>query len=397
VVDIFVGHPLEQQASILVSPNRSVRRNIVGINKGPLKMVNTGSSSFVATERLLYKINGAGTSFSELMALPANQVDTTYWLPWYDNKNLNTELRIANVSGAPASVRVAIGGRAVAGSPFSITPRTTIRRSFAGINKGPVRILSNVPIVVTERVVYRVNGVGTSFSELLALPAKQLDTIYWLPWYNNKTLDTQLRIANISGTPARVSVSIGGTPVAGSPFSVPVGTTIRRVFAGIDRGPVKIVSNVRIVASQSVIYRVNNVPVSFSEMLAMPNGQLDTVYWLPWYNSVDVDTQLRIVNTGGAPATVQVYIAGQQPLGSPFTVPVNGSVRKSFSRVNRGPVRIVSTENIVASERVVFKVNNVPASFSEMMALPESHMGRVFWLPWYDNVNLDTQLRIGIP
>jgi len=47
------------------------------------------------------------------------------------------------------------------------------------------------------------------------------------------------------------------------------------------------------VAAERLIYRVNNIATSFSEMLALPNGQLDTTYWLPWYNNVDLDTQLR--------------------------------------------------------------------------------------------------------
>jgi hypothetical protein len=38
---------------------------------------------------------------------------------------------------------------------------------------------------------------------------------------------------------------------------------------------------------------VNNLNTSFSEMMALPNSQLDTTYWLPWYNNVDLDTQLR--------------------------------------------------------------------------------------------------------
>jgi hypothetical protein len=38
---------------------------------------------------------------------------------------------------------------------------------------------------------------------------------------------------------------------------------------------------------------VNGVNTSFSEMMALPNTQLDTTYWLPWYNNVDLDTQLR--------------------------------------------------------------------------------------------------------
>jgi len=25
----------------------------------------------------------------------------------------------------------------------------------------------------------------------------------------------------------------------------------------------------------------------------LPNSQLDSTYWLPWYNNIDLDTQLR--------------------------------------------------------------------------------------------------------
>jgi hypothetical protein len=50
-------------------------------------------------------------------------------------------------------------------------------------------------MVSAERVIYKVNNVDTSFSEMMALAASQLDTLYWLPWYNNVDLDTQLRFA----------------------------------------------------------------------------------------------------------------------------------------------------------------------------------------------------------
>jgi hypothetical protein len=56
-----------------------------------------------------------------------------------------------------------------------------------------VQIVSNIPIVAAERVIYKVNAVNTSFSEMMALPDNSLDTLYWLPWYNNVDLDTQLR------------------------------------------------------------------------------------------------------------------------------------------------------------------------------------------------------------
>ena len=79
------------------------------------------------------------------------------------------------------------------GSPFTLAPGESIRQSFAGIDDGPVQVVSNVPIVAAERVIYRVNGMNTSFSEIMGLPDSQLDTTYRLPWYNNIGLDSQLR------------------------------------------------------------------------------------------------------------------------------------------------------------------------------------------------------------
>jgi hypothetical protein len=181
------------------------------------------------------------------------------------------------------------------GSPFTLLAGESTRKSFPGVNNGPVKIVSNhdVPIVAAERVIYKVNGINTSFSEMMALPNKQLDTTYWLPWYNNKDLDTQLRFANVSSSPASVQVFIGGVEMQGSPFTLLPGESTRKSFPHINSGPVQIVSNVPIVAAERVIYRVNGVNTSFSEMLALPASQLDSTYWLPWYDNVDLDTQLR--------------------------------------------------------------------------------------------------------
>ena len=83
--------------------------------------------------------------------------------------------------------------------------------------------------------------------------------------------------------------------------------------------------------------------------------------------------------------------------GSPFTLLTGESARQSFAEVNNGPVQIVSNVPIVAAQRVIYKVNNIVASFSEMMGLPDSQLDTVFWLPWYNNKDMDTQLRFGIP
>jgi hypothetical protein len=247
-------------------------------------------------------------------------------------------------------------------------------------------------------VIYSVNGVPTSFSETMALPNSQLDNVYWLPWYNNKDLNTQLRFANVSASTASVRVYIGGQEMAGSPFTLAAGASTRKSFPGIDRGPVKIVSNQNIVAAERVMYQVNGKFTSFSEMMGLPAIQLDNVYWLPWHNNVGMDTQLRIANVSTSTATVRVFIGGQEMAGSPFTLAAGASTRKSFPGINAGPVRIAGSENIVAAQRVIYKTaGGTPTSFSETMGLPASQLDTTYWLPWYNNVELNSELRFAVP
>jgi hypothetical protein len=60
-------------------------------------------------------------------------------------------------------------------------------------------------------------------------------------------------------------------------------------------------------------------------------------------------------------------------------------------------VKIESDVDIVAAERVIYKVNGINTSFSEMMGLPDNLLNAIYWLPWYNNVDLNTQLRFGLP
>jgi hypothetical protein len=317
---------------------------------------------------------------------------------------MNTQLRIVNVSNSEARLNIWIGGKKVTGSPLTIPVGGSVRKTFAGIDKGPVKIVSNQNIVAAAQVISKsAGGVPLSYSEMMALPNKHLDTTYWLPWYDSKTQDTRLLIANASSSrAARVRVWISGTEVTGSPFSVRVGASLSKTFPGINKGPVRIKSNVPIVVSERVIFEsASGLPVSFSEMLALPNKLLDSTYWLPWYTSKNnVDTQLRIANVGPSAATVHVRIGGVEVMGSPYIIPVKGGLRKTFAGIDQGPLQIESDADdarIVASARVIYRVNGVATSSSEMMALPDGLLDSAYWFPWYNNKTLDTQLRFGVP
>ncbi len=178
---------------------------------------------------------------------------------------------------------------------------------------------------------------------------------------------------------ANVDVSIGGA-VQGK-FGIPAHGSTRASFGGVNNGPVKVISSnaINLIGAERVIYNVNGVNTSFSEMMALPNSQLNTTYWLPWYNNIDLDTQLRFGNVSSSTATVHVFIGGIPE--SDITLLAGASTRVSYASVNSGPVQIVSDQNIVAAERVIYKVNGVNTSFSEMMALPNSQLSNTYWLP----------------
>ena len=190
-LDVSIGGALEAQ--FFVAPNESTRRSLAGINNGPVNITNTALNPMIAAERVIYRVNGINTSFTEMMGLPHSQVDNTYWLPWYNNVDLDTQLRFANTNTPLATVHVYIGGQEMQGSPFTLAAGESTRRSFVGVNNGPVKIESTQNIVTAERVIYKVNGVNTSFSEMMGLSNSVLNARYWLPWYNNVDLDTQLR------------------------------------------------------------------------------------------------------------------------------------------------------------------------------------------------------------
>ncbi len=194
----------------------------------------------------------------------------------------------------------------MAGSPFTLAAGASVRKSFAGINGGPAKIVSDVPIVAAERVVYYVDNVQTSYAEMMGLPDSQLNTIYWFPSYNNVDLDSQLRIGNVSSSTTTVRLYVAGVELTSgctpynSPIPLAAGASVRVSCSGVNNGPVKVVSDVPIVAAERIIYKVNNVFTSYVEMMGFPDSELDTIYWMPRYNNVDpLNTEL-ILAVGGS-------------------------------------------------------------------------------------------------
>jgi M6 family metalloprotease-like protein len=380
--------------AVNIAKDTTYRTNFASQNIGPMKVEVTNNRPVLTSQRAIYRLSGVVTSFNEMMGLPGDQLDTTYWLPWYNSRTMDSQIRIANLSTSLATIHVYVAGAEVAGSPFTLAAGASVRKTFANIDAGPLKIVSNVNIVASERIIHKHNSVATSLSETMAFPNRNANIRFWVPFYNNKDLDTQLHFINVSSQTATINVAVGGVAVAGSPFTLAAGAAVRKSFAGISGGPVKIDSNTLIAVSERVIYNVNGVPTSYSEVMATSRSGPN--YYLPWYeNTAAIDTQIRIGNTSTSNASVRIFIGGREMVGSPFTVPANGNLRKNFTDGSTGPVKIESNWPIVAGLRTIYKVGGVATSYTEIMGA--TTLSNIHWFPWYNHVDIDSQLRVGYP
>jgi len=246
----------------------------------------------IASMRIAYFDGSAWTSYSEMMGLPSNKLTNSYTFPWYNNNDLNSQLRFGNVGTVKTYVKVFIGGELQ--GTYPVLPNQSKRISYPGLDKGPVKITSsgNVPIIASMRVAYFDGSAWTDFSEMMGLPTSSLSSQYSFPVYDNVQHNSQLRFGNVGTVNTNVKVYING--VLQGTYTLIPNASKRISYAGLDSGPVVIQSsgNVPIIASKRVAYFNGTAWTSFSEMMGLPQSQLTTIYLFPWYNNLDLDTLL---------------------------------------------------------------------------------------------------------
>src|SRR5688572_16972514 len=161
-----------------------------------------------------------------MMGLPTGQLTDTYWFPWYNNVDLDTQLRFGNVGSASTDVTITVGSTDYGPYTLAAGASTRIRIGRASGSEVTVHSTDGVPIIAAERVIYKVNGTSTSFSEMMGLPDGQLTDTYYFPWYNNVDLDTQLRFANVGSSSTNVTVTVGSTDYGPYPLAAGASTRI---------------------------------------------------------------------------------------------------------------------------------------------------------------------------
>jgi hypothetical protein len=195
-VDIFIGGT-KRGATLSIPANTTQLVSFAGLAAGPVRVVSTNAVPIVVTERVLYSFNNQLESYYEMMGLPLAQLSTEYWYPYNSNTGLNTQIRFANAGNASAHVEVRIAGVLV--GSYDVLPNNIGAANFYNVTGGPVQVKSTngVPIISTQRFLLTKDGVNpTSFSETLGLPFEQFSDQYWIPFYNNSSTNTEIRIAN---------------------------------------------------------------------------------------------------------------------------------------------------------------------------------------------------------
>jgi hypothetical protein len=306
------------------------------------------------------------------------------------------------------TVNIYLGNNPVPVYTKTLLPSSADRVALPGKSGGPVHIVGTpgVNILAGMRVIY---GGGNSFDELMAYPTAQLATEYWFPFYNHNkvNLDSELRVANTSSTDtAQVDIYFGSTKMNTSgPIAIAPLSAVLQTYAGQSGGPVRVVSTnavpVKLVTSLRLLYLNAEGKNTYSELMGVPTSQLSNDYWLPYYkmNATDTDSQVRFTNTSSTlSTTVNIYLGNDPtPIYSKTLLPSTAD-RVPFPGKAGGPLHIVGTPgvNILAGMRVIYGGG---MSFDELMAYPTALLSSEYWFPFYNhnNVNLDTEVRIGVP
>jgi hypothetical protein len=277
-IKVYLGSSPLPIDSYTLAAGGATRKNYAGRNSGPLR-VTSSASDILATIRVLY----AGSSYSELMGLPVEQLSKEYLFPYYNNVAMDSQLRVSNVGGADTTITVYLGSDTNPIDSYTLAAGGATRKNYGGKNSGPLRVTStDSNILTTIRVLYA----GNSLSELMGFPVGQLSESYWYPVYDNMTLDSQLRVSNVGSDITTITVYAGTEQI--DSYELGKGAASRKNYPR-NTGPLHVVSSTQpILTTVRLLYGS-----SLYEMTGLPNEQLSTQYFFPWYNNYAMNSELR--------------------------------------------------------------------------------------------------------
>ena len=278
-ITVYLG--TQQIDSFPLAAGSAERKSYPDANSGPLRVVSS-STDILTTIRVLY----GSKSYSELMGLPVEALSQEYWYPVYDNVNVNSQLRVSNVGDAQTHITVYLAGDPNPIDEYDLLAGEASRRTYPH-NSGPLHVVSSAePILSTVRLLYNNN----SYAEITGLPVEQLAQAALYPVYDNVSLGSELRVANAGANPTTITVFFKGVQI--DSFELAAGSEVRKSYPK-NNGPLQVVSSDEPIVSS--IRHLYNTPTfsSFYELMGLPDSELSTQYYFPWYNNTAMQSELR--------------------------------------------------------------------------------------------------------
>ncbi|MBE0429660.1 MAG: right-handed parallel beta-helix repeat-containing protein [Thermoleophilia bacterium] len=376
-----------------VVPGTGLTPNYPGVIGGPVEVGYHARMKQMVSQRILW-----GDSLDEVTGPDAADLSPEYFWSWYDQNSPGFQnwILIGNPNLETVRAEIGIGGTLmsdpVTGFPyFDIPAGGRITPVFPGVIGGPVYVRAYQStgtwpgdardVIASQRVL---SNNGAAFNEEPGIPGTDLSDHYFWTWYDNQSpgASNWILVANPGVSDAFFEIEIGSggcgvDPPAGSTCLTDEGTPlapgqiITPKFDGIINGPVRVQGYSdaghslpeNLLASQRSIWGP-----SFEETPGYPDTQLASNYYWTWYDqySPDVTNWVLVANPSRSPswylATFEIKIgdtlmdldpatSGQQ---GDYLFP--GDVKTyTFPGTISGPVQVISDNNVISSQRVLWK------------------------------------------
>lgn len=366
-----------------VPPGKTMAARFDNLIGGPVRATSLTGGKGVVSQRSLF-----GDSFEEVPGSESGRLSDHFYWTWYDqlSPGYRNWILISNPGDEKIRAEIIINNQKMrnaldAGRPdfdqyyFEIEPGRSITPEFPGVMAGPVQVITYRPggswdnpsdrrnAIASQRVT---SNYGKAFNEEPGTPAQDLSNDYYWTWYDQQSpgFRNWVLVANPGSTAVTFQIKIGGNLVpcrgllavdSSTSCTLVSGQTETPEFPGMMNGPVEVIADGNVIASQRVV-----AGPSFEEVPGFPVGDIDTTYHWTWYDQRSEGSRnwVLIANTGDKQVTYEVKVAGMvMPVSTvnPGVINPGDRVVPEFPGVMDGPVEVTASDKVIASQRVTWK------------------------------------------
>jgi len=242
-----------------IPPGQNVTPTFAGSMGGPVEVLAWTDSRKVETAKVLASqrvLSNGDTAFNEVPGIPLENLSSNYIWTWYDMSSAGARdwVLIANpgidhLGNPQGTVSATIKIADIPVLTRDIAPGTNITPTFSGWMGGPVEVIASGDVIATQRVVF-----GPSFEEVPGTLVGSLGGQYHWAWYDQQSpgMTNWVLVSNQSGHTISYTIKVTGNPVASGTLAA--GASVTPTFPGVMGGPVEVIADGPVMASQRVLY-----------------------------------------------------------------------------------------------------------------------------------------------